>query len=139
MRLLAPLTVALIALVAPSGFGESTPSAFATPGAKAEELALRKVLGRYVQAIENKDLAAFRSVKPNLSVEEEQQAKKAFESVQSQVITMTVLAAEVRESEAILKVSRRDTINQTIVSSFPQTITLARGREGWTIEAIAGR
>ena len=136
---LAPLAVALIALVARPGFGESAPSAFATSGARAEEPALRKVLERYVQAIENKDLAAFRSVKPNLSAEEELRARKAFESVQSQVITMTVLAAEVRDSEAVLKVSRRDTINQTIVSSFPQTITLARGREGWTIQAIAGR
>ncbi|HEY6549443.1 MAG TPA: hypothetical protein VI589_16115, partial [Vicinamibacteria bacterium] len=73
------------------------------------------------------------------SAEEELRARKAFESVQSQAITMTVLAAEVRDSEAVLKVSRRDTINQTIVSSFPQTITLARSREGWTIQAIAGR
>ena len=100
MRLLAPLTVALIALVARPGFGESTPSAFATPGARAEEPALRKVLERYVQAIENKDLAAFRSVKPNLSAEEELRAKKAFESVQSQVITMTVLAAEVQRQRS---------------------------------------
>ncbi len=138
MRLLAPLALAICALAARPGSGEA-PSAFATPTAKAEEPALRKVLERYVRAIESKDLAEFRAVKPNLSLEEEKRARKAFESVQSQVVVVIVVAAEVSDAEAILKVSRRDTINRSIVSSFPQTFTLARGREGWTIQAITGR
>ena len=138
MRLRAPLALALVALVARAGSGE-VPSAFATPSAKAEELALRKALERYERAIESKDLELFRAVKPNLSTDEEQRMRKAFQSVQSQEIEMTVLAAEVRDGEAILKVSRRDTINQSIVSSFPQTFTLTRAREGWIIQGIAGR
>lgn len=136
MRLRAPLALILLALVARAG---EVPSAFATPSAKAEELALRRVLERYVIAIQSKDLEAFRAVKPNLSAEEEQRTRKAFTSVQSQVIVMTFLAAEVRDGEAILKVSRRDTINRSIVSSFPQTFTLTRAREGWIIQGIAGR
>jgi len=68
---------ALLALVAPPGFGESVPSAFATPRAMAEEPALRKVLERYAQAIDNKDLAALRSVKPTLSAESALQGRPA--------------------------------------------------------------
>jgi hypothetical protein len=139
MRLRAPLALTLLALVARAGSGEPAPSAFATPSAKAEELALRKALERYERAIESKDLEGFRAVKPNLTADEEQRMRKAFQSVQSQDIEMTVLAAEVRDGEAVLKVSRRDTINQSIVSSFPQTFTLTRAREGWIIQGIAGR
>ena len=139
MRVRAPLALTLLALVARAGSGEPASSAFATPGAKAEEAALRKALERYETAIESKDLEAFRAVKPNLTADEEQRMRKAFQSVQSQSIEMTILAADVRDGEAILKVSRRDTINQSIVSSFPQTFTLTRAREGWVIQGIAGR
>jgi hypothetical protein len=138
MRRPAPLVLAFLALVARAGPGEA-PVAFATPSAKAEEAAIRKALERYEKAIESKDLEAFRAVKPSLSADEEQRMRKAFESVRSQEIEMTILAAEVSDAEAVLKVSRRDTINHSIVSSFPQTFTLSRGREGWVIERIGGR
>jgi hypothetical protein len=114
-------------------------SAFAGSRAQAEEKALRRALEAYVSAIEAKDLAAFRAVKPNLTAEEERRARKAFDSLKSQAIVMTVNAADVQDATAIIKVSRRDTINGGIVSSFPQTFTLVRAREGWTIQEIGGR
>ena len=114
-------------------------SVFTGPRAQAEEKALRRVLEAYVRAIEAKDLVAFRAAKPNLTAEEERRAKKAFDSLRSQAIVMTVNAAEVQETTATIRVSRRDTINGGIVSSFPQTFTLVRSREGWTIQEIGGR
>jgi hypothetical protein len=114
-------------------------SAFATPRAQAEEKPLLRALEAYVKAIEAKDLVAFRAVKPNLTEAEERRAKKAFESLNSQAIAMTVTAADVQDATAVLKVSRRDTINGSIVSSFPQTFTLVRARAGWAIQEISGR
>jgi hypothetical protein len=103
----------------------------------AEERAIQKVLEAYVRAIETRDLDLFRVVKPNLSAEEEKKVRKAFESLKSQVVEITVQSAEIHDSEAMVKVSRRDTINGSIVSSFPQSFSLAKSKEGWSIRDIA--
>jgi hypothetical protein len=97
---------------------------------------IRKVLENYVRAVEAKDVQMFRAVKPNLSEEEEKRVRVAFKSVQSQVVKMNVLALDVKDGKATVKVSRRDTINGTIVSSFPQTFQLAKETAGWTIQDI---
>jgi hypothetical protein len=49
---------------------------------------------------------------------------------------MNVLSLDVKEGKATVKVSRRDTINGSIVSSFPQTFSLAKETAGWTIQDI---
>ena len=43
-----------------------------------EAISIRKVLEVYVRAVEAKDLQMFRTVKPNLSEEEEKRARAAF-------------------------------------------------------------
>jgi hypothetical protein len=141
MRSVASLAMGLAVLAARAEAGEvlAGPAAFAGPSSQGEERSLRKVLENYVQAIEAKDVALFRFVKPNLSPEEERRARKAFESVQSQAIIMTIQAVEVLPAAAIVRVSRRDTINRSIVSSFPQTFTLDKAKDGWTIREIATR
>jgi hypothetical protein len=113
----------------------AAPAAF-SGRALAEEAAIRKLLERYVRAIETKDVAQFRVVKPNLSEDEEKKAKKAFESLQSQAVVITVQSVEVQGDTATVRVSRRDTINGSIVSSFPQSFVLARSREDWSIREI---
>lgn len=101
-----------------------------------EALAIRKALETYIRAVEAKDVQMFRSVKPNLSDEEERRARTAFKSIQSQVVKMNVLSLEVKELKATVKVARRDTINGSIVSSFPQTFQLAKETAGWMIQDI---
>ena len=97
---------------------------------------IRKVLEAYIHAVEAKDVQMFRAVKPNLSEEEEKRARVAFKSVQSQVVKMNVLSVDVKDRKATVKVSRRDTINGSIVSSFPQTFQLAKETAGWMIQEI---
>jgi len=97
---------------------------------------IRKVLEAYVHAVEAKDVQMFRAGKPNLSDEEEKRARMAFKSIQTQVVKMNVLVLEVKDGKATVKVSRRDTINGAIVSSFPQTFQLAKEPAGWTIQDI---
>lgn len=113
----------------------AAPAAF-SGRALAEEAAIRKLLERYVHAIETKDVAQFRAVKPNLSDDEEKKAKRAFESLRSQAIVITVQSVEVQGDTAIVRVSRRDTINGSIVSSFPQSFVLAKAHEDWSIREI---
>ena len=101
-----------------------------------EATSIRKVLESYIRAVEAKDLQMFRAVKPNLSEDEEKRVRMAFKSIQSQVVKMNVLALDVKDGKATVKVSRRDTINGAIVSSFPQTFQLAKEAAGWTIQDI---
>jgi hypothetical protein len=101
-----------------------------------EDAAIRKVIADYGRAIETKDVALFKSVKPNLSEDEERRTRAAFAAVKSQVVKITVTAIEVHEADAVVRVSRRDTINDSLVSSFPQTFRLTRGQAGWGIREI---
>jgi hypothetical protein len=116
-----------------------TESAGDTPPAAVEpteDAALRKVIADYGRAIETKDLSLFKSVKPNLTQDDERRARLAFETVKSQVVKITVTSVELHGAEAVVRVSRRDTINGSLVSSFPQTFRLARKAGGWAIQEI---
>jgi len=138
----AALCVAL-AIAAPppsvrAALREDVPSPVTLPSGElsTEAVSIRKVLEAYVRAVEAKDMQMFRTVKPNLSEEEEKRARAAFKSIQSQVVKMNVLSLDVKDGKATVKVSRRDTINGSIVSSFPQTFSLAKETAGWMIQDI---
>lgn len=110
-----------------------TPPAAVEP---VEDAAVRKVIADYGRAIETKDLELFKIVKPNLTQEEERRARTAFDTVKSQVVKITVNSVDVQGSDAVVRVSRRDTLNGSLVSSFPQTFRLARKAGGWAIQEI---
>jgi hypothetical protein len=122
-----------LALTAPLGSASSPTAASAE---SPDETAIRKVIGDYARAIESKDLGLFKMVKPNLTSDEEKRAKAAFASIQSQVVKITFLSIDVRETQAVVKVTRRDTINGSIPGAFPQTFNLSRSRTGWVIDEI---
>lgn len=103
---------------------------------KAQEEGVKRLLATYEHAIESKDLALFRSVKPNLTGEEERRLHKAFESTKTHAVTITVESLECSERSCVVKLSRRDTLDATIVSSFPQTLRLSQTPEGFVIEEI---
>lgn len=97
---------------------------------------MKRVLATYERAIESKDLALFRSVKPNLTGDEERRLHKAFESTKTHEVTITVESLECHERSCVVKLSRRDTLDAAIVSSFPQTLRLTQTPEGFVIDAI---
>ena len=104
--------------------------------ASTDETAIQKLVADYGRAIESKDLALFKAVKPNMTADEERRARAAFQAVKAQTVRITVLSLEVSGEAAIVKVSRRDTIDGGLVSSFPQTLRLTRVRSGWGIVEI---
>jgi hypothetical protein len=114
----------------------TVPLATAGEATKAQEEAVRRVLEAYEHAIETKDLTLFRSVKPNLSSDEERRLKKAFDSTRTQVVTMTIASVDCQGKSCVVRLNRRDTIDSSIVSSFPQTMHLTQGPEGFVIEEI---
>jgi hypothetical protein len=97
------------------------------------------VIATYARAIETKDLALFKSVKPNMSSEEQRRITDGFRAVTSQQINVTIVSIDHTGSDAAVRLRRRDTIQaggrrQTIDSV--QTMTLTRGPSGWVIREI---
>ena len=139
-RALAALGVALLVWAPPelraAIFDDVSAVTLPSGSLSTEATSIRKVLEAYIHAVEAKDVQMFRAVKPNLSEEEEKRVRIAFKSIQSQVVKMNVLALDVKDGKATVKVSRRDTINGSIVSSFPQTFQLAKEAAGWMIQDI---
>ena len=124
---------------APAERGERGLGASAAPPVEDDEAAIRRVVATYQRAIENKDLALFRSVKPNLSREEERRIEEGFRAVTSQQVSITVLSIERRGQEAAVRLRRRDTIEargQRHATESQQTMTLARTNGGWVIVEI---
>jgi hypothetical protein len=106
---------------------------------ESDDTVIRRVVATYARAIETKDLALFRSVKPNLTPDEQRRIEEGFRSVASQRVSMNVIAIEPRGSAASVRVRRRDTIQaggrQQTTESL-QTITLTRTASGWVISEI---
>ena len=128
------LVVLALSAPADAAYEPDLQSAAAAPSP--DETAIRKVIADYARAIENKDVDLFKAVKPNLSADEEKRARTAFASIQSQVVKITFLSIDMKEHQAVVKVTRRDTINGSIPGAFPQTFTMSKGRAGWVIEEI---
>jgi hypothetical protein len=101
-----------------------------------EEADVRKLLADYARAIENKDLSLFRNVKPNLSKDEELRLQRAFASVHTQLVKITIQSIQLGSGQAMVRVTRRDTIDSSTIASFPQTLLLDRGAGGWIIREM---
>lgn len=108
----------------------------AAPLDPVEDAAVRKLIADYGRAIETRDLDLFKSLKPNLTQEEERRMRTAFETVKSQTVKITVTSVGLQGAEVVVRASRRDTLNSSLVSSFPQTFRVARKAGGWTIQEI---
>jgi tetratricopeptide (TPR) repeat protein len=112
---------------------EAPPAATGAPG---DDAGIRKVIADYARAIEGKDLALFRAVKPNLSGEEAKRLQDSFKAIKSQKVGITIDSIQVDGAQATVRVSRQDTINGQAMRAVSQTFRLAQGGPGWTIQTI---
>jgi tRNA A-37 threonylcarbamoyl transferase component Bud32/tetratricopeptide (TPR) repeat protein len=111
-----------------------------TPGSAVEDddAAIRRVVGSYARAIETKDIALFRSVKPNLSPMEQRRIEEGFRGV-DQRVNVTILSIEHRSADAIVRVHRHDTImarGRGQTADIEQTLTMTKAPQGWIIREI---
>jgi hypothetical protein len=121
----------------PAAGRDSSPAAAAPP--EDDESMIRRLVATYARAIETKDLALFRSVKPNLSSEEQRRLDDAFRAVTSQRVSITILSINRRGQEASVRLRRHDQIeaggrSQTVESQ--QTLMLVHAGPGWVIREI---
>jgi hypothetical protein len=106
---------------------------------ESDEDAIRRVVATYGRAIESKDLALFRSIKPNLSPDEERRLQQSFQAVTSQQVQMSITSLDRRGETASVTIQRRDVLDvngrrQTVESR--QALALERVKGEWVITDI---
>ena len=100
---------------------------------------IRRVVATYARAIETKDVALFRSVKPNMSPDEQRRIEEGFRAVTSQRVDVTILAIDHQGQDVSVRLRRRDTIQaggRQQTADSQQTMILARAGAGWVIREI---
>ena len=126
---------------------ERTPDKPAAPSApvaertaaQRDETAIRQIVASYARAIETKDMALFRAIKPNLSPDEERRLADGFRAVTSQRVNLDIVSIDHRGDAASVLVRRHDAIraggrDQTVDSQ--QMLRFARIASGWVIVEI---
>ena len=112
----------------------------AQSGPVEDDDSIRRVIEAWVQAIERKDLAAYRAVKPNLSPDEVRRIQEGFRAVSSQRVAITILGINHEgQNVAVVRLRRRDTIvagGRQQTTDIQQTMTVARSGAGWIISEI---
>ena len=104
-----------------------------------EDAAIRAVVATYGRAIESKDLALFRSIKPNLAADEERRIQQGFRAVTSQKVNITIVSIDRRGDRATLQLRRQDIIEAGGRRQSPesrQTMTMAKSNGTWVIVEI---
>jgi hypothetical protein len=121
---------------------ETRPAETPKPAPSADErddAAIRRLVATYGRAIEGKDLALFKSLKPNLTPDEERRLQQGFRAVTSQRVQLTIQSIDRRGDTATVVVQRRDDLDvggrrQTVEAR--QVLTLGRVKDGWVIVEI---
>jgi tetratricopeptide (TPR) repeat protein len=104
--------------------------------APARDPGITKVIADYGRAIESKDIALFKAIKPNLTGDEAKRIQDSFKAIKSQKVTITIDAVQVDGDKATVRVTRQDTINGQALKPIQQVFRLAQAGGGWTIQTI---
>ena len=128
----APSTPAVVVNTAPP---TAPPTSAPTAAPIDEEPAIKRVVADYVRALTTKDIALYRSVKPNLSADEQKNLEQSFRSIKSHEITISGTTVQVEGREATVRLSRQDKIDGKSFAT-QQTLLLTKTAAGWTIRQL---
>ena len=123
---------------------EPTPPAATPPAptqaapsvAESDDAAIRRVIQTYKRAIETKDIALFRSVRPNLTRAAETVLMNSFKQIDSQQIDLRVENLRIDGRTASAQIVRRDTLitaGRRQVQNSTQTLRFQKTDAGWFI------
>jgi hypothetical protein len=123
----------------PKDIPAASPRASAAAAKDADDAAIRSVIATYGRAIESKDIALFRSIKPNLTAQEERRLQDSFRAVTSQRVTLSVISIDYKGDQASAALRRRDEIEaggRRQATDSKQVLTLSRAGASWVITEI---
>jgi tetratricopeptide (TPR) repeat protein len=128
------------AAAVPTTAATTAPPTTSAPTRVQDEGAIRQVLADYERALETKNLALFREVKPNLSAGEEKSLTDAFRTTDSQQVEMTVNSIAIDGDSATVNVARHDIIvirgRSQDGRSRPQSFVMSKAGGKWVIVQI---
>jgi predicted Ser/Thr protein kinase len=123
----------------PSATERAAPPLPAPVPKDSDESAIRQVISTYGRAIESKDIDLFRSIKPNLTGQEERRLQDGFRAVTSQRVNLTIISIDHKGDAASVVLRRHDEIEaggRKQTSDTRQVMTLSRTARGWVITEI---
>jgi len=126
-----PVTVAAPAATPPP----ATPPPVQKPVVD-DDAAVRQVVARLKQAIEQKDLSLYKRLRPDLKPDEERRLRDAFQNVASQQVDYSVDSVSVEGDRATLRVTRSGRVSGQAVPAVKQVLKLTRAENGWVISEI---
>ena len=116
-----------------------SPSPPPARSAEVERAAIQAVLGRYMTAMEAKDLGALKAVWPSLGGVQEERIRSSFRAVRSLKVQIDVVTAQIDGAAAALICRRRDVVTTpegTTLQSDRQAVIKLAKKEAWSIVSI---
>ena len=132
-----PTPFPTLAPTAPPPTAAATPMATPLPKTTlGDEAAVRQLVASFGRAIEEKDLALYKKLRPGLTAEDERRLRDAFNNVSSQQVDYRVDAISIEGDKATLRVTRSGRVSGQTVPPVRQVLHLARSDTGWVIVEV---
>lgn len=122
-------------VAAPTAAPVATPPPLPRPAVD-EDAAVRQVVARLKQAIEQKDLALYKRLRPDLTADEERRLRDAFQNVTSQQVEYAIESVTLEGSRATLRVTRTGRVSGQSVPAVRQVLRMTKIDGAWVISEI---
>jgi hypothetical protein len=109
------------------------PSTPAPAPARSSEAEVRRVIEEYARAMQSRDIALYRALKPDLSADDEKRLREAFKNSKADSVGITVESVEIDGDRATVRATRQDVIDGRTTKAVIQTFRLARVGSTWQI------
>jgi hypothetical protein len=106
------------------------------PAGPSDDVLVRRAISAFGRAIENKDLAAYKALRPGLSREDEGKLRAAFDNIRSQEVELAIESVSIEGSQAVVRVVRSGKVNGQPVPTRRETYRLTKGQGAWSIKDI---
>jgi len=127
-------TAAVAAQAIPAPASVPPPSTPSPAPARSAEAEVRRVIAEYARAMQTRDIALYRSLKPTLSAEDERRLREAFKAGGSDQVGISVEAVEVDGDHATVRATRQDVIDGRPTKAVVQTFRLVRMGSAWQMQ-----
>jgi hypothetical protein len=106
------------------------------PTLSPQEVAVRAVLDRYVQAYEGRNMGLLKQIWPSFG--DEKRLGDAFKRIDRWTVGMSVESVSIQGNRARVTVARQDVVNGTETPRQRQTFTFVDTGGTWVIESVGG-
>ncbi len=101
--------------------------------ARSAEAEVRRVIEEYARAMQARDIALYRALKPDLSADDEKRLREAFKNSRTDSVGITVESVEIDGDRATVRATRQDVIDGRPTKAVTQTFRLVRVGPAWQI------